>query len=206
MGKRLAAAFLLAVVAMFGLITQVIASTSMLVVGTLLPSSGTPVIDWLVYAGAAVGAIALIWRTVIKPTVTAYSKIDEYGPVLEEIAKQFKSDSGSTLKDIVTRLETSALKNLKAIETGEERARVETATLARLEIAIAVLEGRLTGSVRSSERTPIAQAADAAADKVKATAADVAAALVEVVNPEPIKVQVINPEPIDVNVNENPRD
>jgi hypothetical protein len=165
--------------------------------GTLLPTTGYAALDWIVYAGAVVTACVAIWRYAIKPTAKAYNKIDEYGPVLGEIAKQFKSDSGSTLRDTINRLETAAIKNMRALEASEARAIVETATLARIQVQLGVLEARLTGRVLS-DVAPIAAAAEAAADKVKATAADTAAALVEVVNPDPIKVQVINPDPIDV--------
>jgi hypothetical protein len=166
----------------------------------MLPTTGSPVVDWIIYVGAAVSALTVIWRKMLRPLARWYNSVASYGSVLEDIAKQFKSDSGSTLKDNLNRLEVAATKSLQAIAAADLRAVEEAKTLARLELALAVLEGRLTGGVRSE--APIAQAAEAAADKVKATAADAAAALVEVVNPEPIKVEVINPDPIDVNVNE----
>lgn len=110
---------------------------------TLLPTTGYGALDWLVYMGAAVGAAALIWRTVVRPTMRTFSKIDEYGPVLTEIARQFKSDSGSTLKDIITRIEKVANANLEAIKAIEAWNKVEAATLAEVRAAVRVLRGRL---------------------------------------------------------------
>lgn len=61
-------------------------------------------IAWLVSIAAGLGAIAVIWKFITKASaiVTDFSN---YGSVLKEIAKEFKSNSGSTLKDSIDRIE-----------------------------------------------------------------------------------------------------
>lgn len=61
-------------------------------------------IAWLLSIAAGLGAIAVIWRFVVK-AATILSDFSKYGGVLIEIAKEFKSDSGSTLKDSINRIE-----------------------------------------------------------------------------------------------------
>jgi hypothetical protein len=84
-----------------------------------LPSTGIAAIDWIIYAGAAIGALALIWRTAVKPTLAFFNRLDDYGPVIADIAREFKNNSGSSLKDTLDRLEANtnlALSRLDRIE------------------------------------------------------------------------------------------
>jgi BMFP domain-containing protein YqiC len=75
--------------------------------------------------GVVVGLPFVIWRKIVKPTATLIVTTDDMLPllreltrvfkdapdaflVLNEIQKQFRSDSGSSLRDVVNRLETAA--------------------------------------------------------------------------------------------------
>lgn len=63
-------------------------------------------IAWLVSIAAGLGALAAIWRFVIKAS-TIITNLSKYGSVLIEIAGEFKSNSGSTLKDSIDRIENA---------------------------------------------------------------------------------------------------
>jgi hypothetical protein len=82
-------------------------------------------LQWIIGTGAGIGAIGVIWTKLIRPLgqlisylhaaiplnqalVTQFKDNSDYFPVLKEIAGQFKTDSGSTLRDIVNGLATSA--------------------------------------------------------------------------------------------------
>lgn len=84
-------------------------------------------LQWILGAGAVIGALAVIWTKFVRPLsklivfldqimpmlsdLLARSKKDpDYLSVLAEIAAQFKTDSGSTLRDVINRLEQSSLK------------------------------------------------------------------------------------------------
>lgn len=88
-------------------------------------------LQWILGAGAVIGALAVIWTKFLQPlgklitymhqmlpllsTLTAQFKDDpDYLGVLSEIAAQFKADSGSTLRDVVNRLEASATESKDA--------------------------------------------------------------------------------------------
>lgn len=88
-------------------------------------------VQWILGLAVFVGALATIWTKLLQPLgkLIAYShamipmlaellaaqKSDpDYLSVLSEIAAQFKSDSGSTLRDVVNRLEHSALEAQEA--------------------------------------------------------------------------------------------
>jgi HAMP domain-containing protein len=67
--------------------------------------AGAP--DWLnvlLIVSAVVTAAYVIWRRVLRPVSKFLTDADELGPVIRDMAKQFKSDSGSTLKDQINAL------------------------------------------------------------------------------------------------------
>jgi hypothetical protein len=87
----------------------------------------------LVSVAAAVTAMGVIWKKVIRPFYRVVKRADEMIPVLvdlttglkdtpqafdilKEIVAQFRTDSGSSLRDVVNRLEVSAVKNRIASE------------------------------------------------------------------------------------------
>lgn len=61
-------------------------------------------IAWLVSIATGLGAVAVIWRYATK-AVTLIKDVSRFFSVLKDIAKEFKSDSGSTLKDSINRIE-----------------------------------------------------------------------------------------------------
>lgn len=65
-------------------------------------------VAWVVSLSVFLGAIAIIWKFVLK-AATLISDVSEYGSVLREIAREFKSNAGSTLRDSIDRIEAAAL-------------------------------------------------------------------------------------------------
>jgi hypothetical protein len=87
-----------------------------------LPLSVT--LAWIITVATGLGGVAVIWRFVAKASALVNS-FNVYGPVLVEIAKEFKSDSGSTLRDSINRIEASVAEAKRS--AAEAKA---TATLA----------------------------------------------------------------------------
>jgi hypothetical protein len=91
---------------------------------------------WVIYiigTAAVVTAIGVLWTKVIKPAAKLITTTDQMLPllvaltetfknnptgfkVLNEIAAQFKTDSGSSLRDVVNRLEEGAKENRAAAD------------------------------------------------------------------------------------------
>jgi len=121
---------------------------------SVLPALGQPW-DIILYAGAllvALGVIikapGLIWTRIVKPfaksvvevdTVSQLAKVapdlillSKMGPVIYDMAQQFKTDSGSSLRDVINRLEEAAKANADALalnaEVAEKVAHTATAT------------------------------------------------------------------------------
>lgn len=84
-------------------------------------------LQWILGSSAVIGALAVLWTKLIRPLskvivfldqllplltdLLARSKKDpDYLSVLSEIAAQFKTDSGSTLRDVINRLEQASIK------------------------------------------------------------------------------------------------
>ena len=85
-------------------------------IAAILPTTGNSLLDGIIYAGAVIGAWAVIWRKGIRPIYRAANLVITFAPVWLDMSKQFKSNSGSTLKDVVLRLEAAAKENLEAID------------------------------------------------------------------------------------------
>lgn len=72
-------------------------------------------IGWMVTIATGLTAIAVIWRYGTKAAElllkikALLSSFERNGTVLDAIAKEFKSDSGSTLKDAINRIEAATL-------------------------------------------------------------------------------------------------
>lgn len=90
-------------------------------------------VQWLIAAAAVVTALGVLWAKVVRPGFRAAKTADEMLPllveltavfrgnqsafsVLENIASQFRTDSGSSLRDVVDRLELAADENRQAAE------------------------------------------------------------------------------------------
>ncbi len=65
---------------------------------------------WITVAAAACTIIGFLWRIVhrVGEVLTTVRQLDEVAPVILEIAEEFKSDSGSTLKDKIDAIELMA--------------------------------------------------------------------------------------------------
>lgn len=104
--------------------------------------------QWVILLSLFVGAVAVIWTKLIKPLgellaylhdaiplnrqlVEHFKDNQNYLPVLKEMAGQFKTDSGSTLRDVVNRIEEAA----KRAETAAEELRIKAGIL-KEEVAI----------------------------------------------------------------------
>lgn len=103
--------------------------------------------QYIIGIAALLVAIGIIWRKFLKPTLDYYGTAQEMVPllkhltevfgddhsaltVLEEIARQFKTDSGSSLKDQINRLEA-------AIGRQEETARKVAEDAEHLKVGVA---------------------------------------------------------------------
>lgn len=70
--------------------------------------TGIPAVDYLVIAAVAITAIGVIWRTVLRPLVRVLKSAEETLPVVLDIAKEFKANHGSSLRDVLDRLSHDA--------------------------------------------------------------------------------------------------
>lgn len=89
-------------------------------------------IGWMVTIATGLTAIAVIWRYGTKAAElllkikALLSSFERNGAVLDAIAKEFKSDSGSTLKDAINRIEaTTTLAQINAATAKELAERLE---------------------------------------------------------------------------------
>jgi hypothetical protein len=94
---------------------------------------------YIVLAGAALSALGYLWKKAVKPVAKFITEADKMIPllvalnetfkdnptgfkVLNEIAAQFRTDSGSSLRDVVNRLEVAAKENREAARLAAEAA------------------------------------------------------------------------------------
>jgi hypothetical protein len=107
--------------------------------------------NWMQYVVWAAGVVAaltvllglpvLFWKKVLRPGAKLITTTDEMLPLLKtltltfkdnpdafkvlgDIAAQFKTDSGSSLRDVVNRLEAAAEDNRRAVQAASEAAEV----------------------------------------------------------------------------------
>lgn len=88
-------------------------------------------LQWVVWIGGGVAAIAMIWTKFIRPASRFIARVEAMAPllieltdqlkgspqsfqILREIIAQFRTDSGSSLRDVVDRLEKAADENRAA--------------------------------------------------------------------------------------------
>lgn len=149
-----------------------------------------PWAEIIIGISVVIGAIGVIWSKVLKPGARLIAQLEKTYPllvrltnvfedgdhfsVLDEIAAQFKTNAGSSLKDALNRLEAMVAEAHQAAEAArlsnevaKELAALDRAQLRRVELLVA----RLTDHV-----TDIARADAEAKIKVEAVAADLAAA------------------------------
>jgi len=93
-------------------------------------------VAWISYVAVAMAALALIGRYALRASqmITGVAKLvkdaERNGSVLAEIAEQFRSDSGSTLRDAINRIEHAT----KNAETTAVEAKTMAEKLERLVI------------------------------------------------------------------------
>lgn len=150
-----------------------------------------------------IGAISVIWAKVLKPGARLIAQLEKTYPllvtltdvfegganfsVLDEIADQFKSDSGSTLKDAMNRLELT-VSEAKAIadglrlssEVSKALAEQDRDQLRRVELLVARLTDHVTDiaaadAIAKEKVEGVAAALAASERKVEGVAADLAA-------------------------------
>jgi hypothetical protein len=112
-------------------------------------------LEYILWAAALLTAVTLIWTRVVRPVAKLITVTTEMLPllnefvqvfrdspgtfkVLDDIAAQFKTDSGSSLRDVVDRLDLAAKENRIAaeflkvgVETQKQLAEQDRATLQR---------------------------------------------------------------------------
>lgn len=69
------------------------------------------VVSIILGVSAVIVALGVIWTKVIRPFAIGIATFEHNVPVLLEIAAQFRTDSGSTLRDVVNRLEAASTEN-----------------------------------------------------------------------------------------------
>lgn len=141
-------------------------------------------------AAALVGATGVLWRKIVLPGYRLARAADELAPllrdfthafkdtphvflILDEIADQFRTDSGSSLRDAVDRLETATQALHIRAEASRQLSAEDRKTLALLELlldkldlkadaaAVIVAEGQ--DRADAAEGEDAGEAADAAA-------------------------------------------
>lgn len=152
---------------------------------------GLPVwAQWLVLITVVVGVLLAFYKKVVRPAATLITTSEEMLPllreltttfrgkpntfkVLDEIAAQFRTDSGTTLRDVVNRLEDAADANRQSgeiLKVGVEASRLlaeqDREQLQRLIVLVDRLTVRVDAGAATSSR--IEKAAVEVADDLAA--------------------------------------
>lgn len=111
--------------------------------------------DWatiILAIAAVIGAVGVIWKKVIHPFVIGVALFEQNVPTLLAIATQFRSDGGSSLRDVVTRLEAAAADNRssteelrRAFEAARQLAEADRSRVDRLIGLLDSLDAKVTG-------------------------------------------------------------
>lgn len=64
--------------------------------------------DWVIITAAVITAILTIWRKAVRPVIHAANQIADAAPVLLGIAAEFQANHGTSLRDVVDRIEMKA--------------------------------------------------------------------------------------------------
>jgi hypothetical protein len=81
-------------------------------------------LQWVIGAATLVTATSVLWSKLFRPLARLIVMVEESAPVLKEIAAQFRTDSGSSLRDTIDRIELAADKAAAAALVLERK--VET--------------------------------------------------------------------------------
>lgn len=125
--------------------------------------------SWALGVAAIVGALSVLWTKVILPFAHGVAIAEKMYPILKrftddenvlgilnQIAAQFRTDSGSSLRDVVNRLETAAVENKSVADQlilgVEVRKQLDETRDKRVEDLVLILGG-LIGSVEKNSAT-----------------------------------------------------
>lgn len=96
-----------------------------------MPSWGA----WILGIAAVVTALGVIWKQLIFPAARVISRAESTLPVLEQIAREFSKNGGSTLKDQIDRIEDKLNKNGHDTRRAQETAeRAEDTIMQHLQV------------------------------------------------------------------------
>lgn len=70
--------------------------------------TGNPWVDWPGVVAFLLIAYATIWKRGIKPCMSFCREVSETVGLVREIATEFRHNHGTSLRDVVTRIETKA--------------------------------------------------------------------------------------------------
>lgn len=90
----------------------------MIELGAITPSETKEILTWIVLAGAVVTALGTLHVKLIKPAIGAVQSAVEFFkelqvlvPTLQQMAAEFQNNHGSSLRDVVDRIEDSLTRN-----------------------------------------------------------------------------------------------
>lgn len=145
----------------------------------------------ILVAAAVVSALGVLWSKLGRPTWKIAKAADELVPllrdfteafrgtpqvflVLDEIARQFRTDSGSSLRDVVNRLEALINEQALAGEAARQLSADDRRTLARLVLLLDLVDAK--ADTLTSDRADVAANLERAQAAVEGVANDLAAA------------------------------
>jgi methyl-accepting chemotaxis protein len=138
-------------------------------------------VQWLIGAAAVVTAAGVLWTKAVRPMARLIAAADEMLPLLRdltrylkdspdafkilgEIVAEFRTDSGSSLRDVVNRLDRASMENRIAAEVLAEKveavkilAREDRAGAARI---MAILEAMAAKNDLATETAPPVNSGD----------------------------------------------
>ena len=154
---------------------------------------------WIVAFSVLVTAVGLLWRQVVKPIIRLVRNVNTAIPVLsdltgtfkdspgtfqvlDEIAAQFRTDAGSSLRDVVNRIEVAAKEAAEVVDRLRvnaqsdrqlaERDRVELQNVLRNMEGLATVLQTVVESGRRTEAGDAQVAEDLAGSQARADEAE----------------------------------
>lgn len=138
----------------------------------------------IVAAAAVVTALGVLWTKVLHPLLKLAELLQQFMeafggeknpfPVINEIAQEFRTDSGSTLRDLANRLEV-AIRDLQISLAASDRLTAEDRKLlAKMAVILELLDTK--ADVLTLDREDVAEKLRVAQEAVDAVAADLSEA------------------------------
>ncbi len=118
--------------------------------------TGEQSVDLIVGFAALVVALGVIWKKFLYPFWRAIDTMTEVGPVLLDVAHEFRPNNGHSLRDVVDRIETKAdaakIAAEEARTAAEEAHRVAAEAAAALSIQVRNVEQATVNDVTAGGR------------------------------------------------------